>query len=38
MLQGRSRVICMIYHMFPGLDVYYNRSCTTYHNGRLGVR
>ena len=23
MLQGGSRIICMIYHMFPELDLYY---------------
>ena len=34
---GGSRIICTMYHKFPGLDVHYvYRSCSTFHSGRLG--
>ena len=35
MLPGGSRIICMIYDIVPGFDLYYFvcRSCTTSRNG-----
>ena len=35
MLPGGGRITCMVWSMFPGLDLYLNRSCTTSHNDGL---
>ena len=38
MFLGGSRKICMIWHVFPELDLYLFRSCTKSHNGKLRSR
>ena len=36
MLPGGNYTTCMIYDMFPALDLYTYRSCTASPKGRLG--